>query len=456
MRRIPIIIVILLGIFLMACGGNRQLTATQQQVPEWVNSRPINPNYYIGVGSADKRLDPMNFAETAKKNALSSLASEIRVTVRSESFLNTMQVNTNVQEAYNQTIATTSNEDIEGFEVVDVFETPNEYFIYYRLSRARHEQIRNERKMSAMRSAFDHLEKGREHRNRANVTIAADSYLRGLLGLTNYWNEANRWNDDGREIFLDNTLYREFREMIADISITANLDQIELNAANGFREEVLIRAEYNGLPLRGLKLQYTYDNGRFRNQLTGETDNNGILRIPIERVNMNNRSNVLNVRVENDQFRPSDLERRLVNPITEGLRTTPLVLPIVTVMPVVHVTSDERNLGASLQGERLATPLRNRLIDSGFRFTTVKNQADYFLEVNGNTREGGTAQGFHVAYLDMTITVRDTAGKIRYQNTESNIKGLQLNFEAAGIEAYRTAVRRIERELAEALVNAVL
>lgn len=447
----------LTALFTLSCTGGKKASSSQQRTtPEWVTSRPIDPAFYIGIGSVNKRLEPLNYAEAARKNALSNLASEISVTVRSESFLNTMQVNQQVQEAYNQTIATTADERIEGFELVDIHETPNDYFVFYRLSRAKHDAIRRERKMSAMQSAYDQLLQARNDRNRANIVLAADQYLHGLFDLKEYWNDANPWNDAGNEVYLDNTLFREFRQMVSDVELSASTERVELSSANRFKEEVIVRASYQGQPVRGLKLNYNYDNGRFRNQQTGETDNNGELRIVLESVNIANNANNLRVQIFVDQFRPSDLERRLVNPMTENLRTSPLVIPIVAKMPVVQIQSTERNLGVALNNERLASPLRNRLDARGFSFTEMSKKADYTINIEADTRSGGTAQGFHVAYLDLQITARDRNGNILFQRSESNVKGLQLNFEAAGLESYRTGVRQIEREIADALIDALL
>lgn len=446
-----------LVVTVVACTpGKKTSTSQQRSAPEWVSNRPIDPSFFIGIASVNKRVEPVNFAEAARKNALSNLASEISVTVRSESFLNTMQVNQQVQEAYNQTIATTADERLEGYELVDIYETPNDYFVFYRLSRAKHEAIRRERKMSTMQSAYDQLLQARTDRNRANIVIAADQYLHGLFEMKEYWNDANPWNDSGTEIFLDNALFREFRQMVTDVELSASTERVTLNSGNRFKEEVIIRAAYNGQPVRGLKLNYSYDNGRVRNEQIGETDNNGELRIVLERVNIANRSNNLRVQINVDQFRPADLERRLVNPMTENLRTSPLVIPIIAVMPVVHILSNERNLGVALNNERLAAPLRDRLDARGFSFTDITKKADYVISVEADTRSGGTAQGFHVAYLDLQIIVRDRNGTILFQRSESNVKGLQLNFEAAGLESYRTGIRQIEREIADALVDAIL
>ena len=56
--------------------------------PSWVDSRPVTGAYYVGIGVAPKSSpDPL---ESAKKNALNDLASEISVTVEGNSLLYTL------------------------------------------------------------------------------------------------------------------------------------------------------------------------------------------------------------------------------------------------------------------------------------------------------------------------------------------------------------------------------
>ncbi len=454
MKSIHLLLLVFLGT-LFACGGGKDIAATQRAVPEWVNSRPLDPAYYIGIGSASKRLDPMNFAESAKKNAMNAMASEIKVNVRSESFLNTMQVNMQVQEAYNQTIATTTNADLEGFEVVDIYETPEDYFVFYRLSKSTHESIHRAKKTSAMQSAYDQLQQARVQRDRGSIALASDLYLHGLFALKEYWNEANPWNDGANQIFLDNTLYSEFRQMINEVELFCSVPQIALNAGNEFSRDVVISAVYKGKPVAGLGLIYSYDKGRMRNQFNADTDMDGQVSLRIEDINLANAGNQLNVRVNALQFQPADLERRLVEPMLESIRSAPLIIPIATEMPIVQLQLEEKNLGKLLNTERLAAPLRDKMNARGLRFALGNANPDYLLVVRGDTREGGTSQGFHVAYLDFQIVLKDKNGKIVYQRSESNVKGLQLNSEAAGLESYKNAIRLIEREIADQLIDAI-
>ena len=56
-------------------------TALAKDPPTWVESRPIEPKYYIGIGIAEKKGNEAGYREIAKNAALLDLASEISVTI---------------------------------------------------------------------------------------------------------------------------------------------------------------------------------------------------------------------------------------------------------------------------------------------------------------------------------------------------------------------------------------
>ncbi|MEO8733938.1 MAG: LPP20 family lipoprotein, partial [Flavobacteriales bacterium] len=80
----------------------------EADLPAWVRSRPVTDTYYIGIGQCPKgRAD---YLETAKKNALNDLASEISVTVEGNSLLYTLDRKQSFDEQYTSTIKTRTNE----------------------------------------------------------------------------------------------------------------------------------------------------------------------------------------------------------------------------------------------------------------------------------------------------------------------------------------------------------
>lgn len=427
----------------------------ERPMPDWVRSRPINPSYYIGVGSVSKRIEPVEYAAVAKKNALNDLTSEIRVIVKSESFLNTMQVNKQVQEQFSSTIATSSDEEIEGFEIVDSYETETDYWVFYRLSKAKHDQIRQEKKEAVMRASFDYLQRAREAREKADVSAAADAFLRGLFEMKEYWNDVNRFTENGKDIYLDNQIFQEFKSLISSVEISAQPAEIMLNANNDFAQEVYIEARLDGKPASGMPVTYTYDNGKYRNEFVRKTDGSGKIAVQIGDADLTNANNQVEIYVTASSLEPSDLDRKLLDPLVEGTRSSTTVVPIRTELPVVYFNVKESNLGEVLGTERIAAPLREMMSKNGFRFTTIEGKADFIVQMEASTREGETSQGFHVAYLDLDYTVYDKNGTVLLKNSENNIKGLQLNPKSAGLEAYKKASERIEKEVVDEVLKVI-
>ena len=74
----------------------------------------------------------------AKANALDNLSREIRVQVQSTSSMNTLQVNDWLSESFQQQSTSSTNEDLEGFELVDTYNDGQTVSVYYRLNKAEH------------------------------------------------------------------------------------------------------------------------------------------------------------------------------------------------------------------------------------------------------------------------------------------------------------------------------
>ncbi|MGB6035011.1 MAG: LPP20 family lipoprotein, partial [Cryomorphaceae bacterium] len=67
---------------LSSCSSQKSVSTSESfpPSPTWVQSRPITNSYYVGIGVAQKT-QGTDFRSAAKENALSDLASEIKVNV---------------------------------------------------------------------------------------------------------------------------------------------------------------------------------------------------------------------------------------------------------------------------------------------------------------------------------------------------------------------------------------
>jgi len=448
-------------IFLIGCKSTESIkgasVVTVQEAPEWVNARPHNSSNYIGVGSASKLTQPLDYQAIAKKNALNDLASEISVRVQGSTFLNSMEVNKNFSEEFISTINTTTDEKLEDFEVVGIWENQKEYWVYYRLNKSTYQQKKAAKKNQAMAVAFDLYSKGLSSEQSGQIVTAFDQYMRGLFAMKDYWSEVNEYNTTEQRIFLDQEIYDRMKRVISELTIKPAATKVVLSSENSYRSDLKVKLEYQGKPVKGVSLIYGYQKNRFMKPKTAETDDLGEIIATIEDVSRVEKNNVVDFKINTEQFIAQDLDLRIQQGLIKSLRTENKILPIELITPSFNITSDEKSFGQPATNSILASAFSAALVKEGMRIVSGIGESNYKVNITSNTTSGGQAQGFAVAFLEMTITVTNSiTGETAYKESPTSIKGLQLNNDAAGVEAYKKGKEKIELEIIKSLLDSIL
>lgn len=456
--------ILLIGLTaLTACKGRETAVVTPPPVvneaPAWVRSRPASDGYYIGIGLCPRSRP--DFQETAKKNALNDLASEISVRVEGNSLLSTLDTRKQFNETFNSTIRTTTSEQLEGYELVDSWENAQEQWVYYRLSKAEHARLKAERKERAVSSALDLFARAQESLGTGDLRTAIDQDLRALLAMKAYWGENDKALIGGREVPVVNEVYGHLQRTVSEVRLAALPERIKLDQAGHFRREVMVSArrgegrDARDLAQLPLKLSYPGLNG-----LVGEnksTDTEGRLRTTVQRVDLQAQARELLVTLDMEALVNKELEPAFTKPVIASLTVPQLHVAIDVDMPRVFIQATETNLGQPVGDAGAAMAIKEELTTKGFRFVDNMNEADLLMRVNGSTREGGEASGFFTAYLDLAITFRDRrSGETIYEGGRQGIKGIQLNYPKAGLEAYKKAAQELRGAIVKAMLEALL
>jgi hypothetical protein len=444
---------------LSACGNTSGTSSTtkpvitQEPKPAWVDQRPVNNAFYIGVGSCSKRTQPLDYQTIAKKNALNDLASEISVRVQGSTFLNALEVNKTFSEEFISNITTTTDEKIEDYEVAGIWEDQNDYHIYYRLNKAAYQQKKLMKKNQAMSSAFDFYSKGKEAERTNAVPAAIDNYLRGLFAIQDYWGEINEYNAEQGKIFLDNEIYSSLQRLAAGLTIVSSQPRFTLAAENNYTINSSLMVTYNGQPVRGITTTHVYPKTRFMKSRVEVTDEMGKFSVLIENVNPQEKDLSLNVEIDLMPLQPNDLDKRITGPILKNLRTDSKKFPIDFIAPSFSISSSENVYGSAGNTTTLASATSAELIKKGLR--QINSNPDYRVKITANSTDGGSAQGFVVALLELTVIVESNQGEIIYKESLNNIKGLQLNRDAASIEAYKKGRERLEQQIIPSILDTI-
>jgi hypothetical protein len=208
---------------------NSSLKSKLQSVkPDWLTSKPIQPSYYIGIGHSVKD-GTNNYLQSAKNSALEDLVSEIKVNISSTSVLSMIDANKEFQERYEQIIKTTVADEIQEYEQVDSWEDDRNYWLYYRLSKQRYKDIKDQLKRDAVAQGLDFFIKAKESERRSEFVLSLGFYYQGFRAIEKYLGEPIRIEFEGKEILLTNEIIASMQLLLDKIELTVSPAEIILN-----------------------------------------------------------------------------------------------------------------------------------------------------------------------------------------------------------------------------------
>lgn len=447
-------------ILLSACAVKKTAKAPPlvQVPPQWVEQRPTDPTFYIGIGTAAIQ-SSNDHLRLAKENALSDLASEIEVRVQSNSLLYTLETNNLFKQEYSESIRISSNMRLEDFEMVDSWQDDHYYWVYYRMSKEAYARQIKQKKSAAQNLALDFLTKGDVALKNNSFATAADYYLRGLQALEYFWNESHQTVYEGENILLNNTLYFKTKQLINSTQIQVD-NALDLNFNNRYKTvaRIVMSSDFETAYIpKNIPLVYEYfgEYGIIRGKTT--TDANGCAEIEIDRAAKNRSDNALRIFIDTDKLFKSFVGDRFMQQLTSTMTGAETTKKITYNPPVVYLESTELNLDHHTYAATIESAIISSFAQKGIRLTTNADAADIKVILRANTKKSGSENGFFTSTLRVLVEVWDLPkGDLRYKISKDNIKGVDLNFEKAGLRSYQNFIKNIESELMRQLVSHLL
>jgi hypothetical protein len=121
--------------------------------PDWVETRPQDAAYYIGIGVAAREGPRAEYREKARLAALRDLASEITVTIDSTFLLRVTETTGLTEEEVRDETRASVQATLTDVEFVDAYKGRREQWVYYRLSRQAYQAQRARARVRALADA---------------------------------------------------------------------------------------------------------------------------------------------------------------------------------------------------------------------------------------------------------------------------------------------------------------
>jgi len=451
-------------ILILFAGCSPSLTNTslktdlQNVKPSWLAAKPVSEGYYVGIGHGTK--DGINnYIQAAKKSALEDLVSEIKVNVSSTSVLSLIDANKEFQEKYEQIIQTSVADEIEEYEQAGAWEDDKNYWLYYRLSKQRYKEIKDEQKRNAVTLALDFFTKAKQSERAGENVQALGFYFQGFHAIEKYLAEPIPLSFEGKEILLTNEIYANIQQLLDKMQLTADPSELMLNRrVIESNQAVLVRANYKDTKksIADLPLKAAFEKGAGDVYPDYKSDNTGQSKILITKISSRDAEQTVAVKVNLLSFagqNASDIYALIAQKLT--VPKANILLKVQR--PLVYVTSVEKVLDIDKSSRQITNKIKNYLTNSGFELTDEKAKAELWLDVNSNSEKGAVSGSIYITYVTAVIKVialRDN--KEIYATTLDRVKGYSLDFDRSSQEAYNKSLETLEKEKMPELLNTIL
>ena len=436
---------ILFLLVLFACSSKKEITSIPHvPKPNWVSKRPITNMDYIGIGFSKKQ-DNLNFIESAKKNALSDLASEIKVNLQSSTVYKQNEVDGNYEDNFKSTTKTSYIANIEGYEIVDTWQDDSEYWVYYRLSKAKFERVLEERKSLAKKEAINHLEKASMNIASGKVKAAFQNYLDAYTAIQEYPSNAIEYGDSGKTVFLENKITYDLQSLFSEIQIRQTITPIRLEFNNHFSNNISLQVKYRDFTLENLTFNYQYDNKYGPVNQSIKTNSKGGFNIPVKATSLEKEEIVYSIIL--------DLNSMIVNNENKDFlknKLNPLIFPsletkAVIIKPKVFISSIEMQFGKSLNKNVLRPIVLSELSEEEIIIVKNKSVADAVIKIESDTKLQSKDKDFTAVVLNYSYTIENMIGKTILIQNEGPFKGVSLDEARASDKAYEKAENHLKR-----------
>jgi hypothetical protein len=450
------IYIFLLGcLLLFACKSNKGLKLK----PDWVQNRPTNEIYYVGIGIASKASNPFNYQQVAKKNAVNDLISEIKVTVSSNSVLQQYQNNKEFSQQFESDVKITAMNTIEQFNVVDSWEDKDFFWIYYRLSKDEYKTAQRKKLMAAIEQAENYFERS-ETFSQEQFMQSIRLKVKALAALQLYLNEDVQTVHDGKNVYLINELVNSIQNQLYQVEIVSKVNVLKGKVGQSIAEPFEVSSQYRSdkIAIPFLPIVVGNEHGKIEGTLNTETDQIGIASIAISKIL--DKSPVQLLRVSADIksiIKVDSLNLTLQTILT--LLDVPSTTIRLNVIPIkIYIESNERNLSNPMEANYLNSALKKILAEDGCTFVETKDNADFILRMEANTHPEGIIWGnMRTAALNMSISLVERTNNVEvFKDAMRDVKGFQVTDENAGIDAYKTATQQLLNRIYPSLKNEIM
>jgi len=428
-----------------------------KKMPDWVSNRPIDKEFYIGIGHAAKVKGSNDHIEMATSEALKNLASEITVNISGEVVSSMIEKSGLLEEELKSKIRSTTEAELEGYELVEQWQDKKEYWIYYRLSKVKYQMARREKINRSVSLALDLFSQAKKSEMDKDYHKALLLLLQALKPIEKYIGETLEIDYQGRSIYLNNEIYFSIQNLLSNIELKCLTNNIEAKRNKAVKQPIKISASYlddESVPISNLPILFSFKRGDGDLIKNVKTNMSGIASTRVSKVTSSEKMQILNAELDISKLINQDSTSFVYQNIlkTFPIPATRIILNVTGLL--IYIESEEMNLGKELSVLHIEPKIKESLSAEGFSFTDEMDKADIYITITAKTREGSEMFGMYSTFVDCTVSALDLiSGEEIYKNVYNNVNGQGLNAEKAGLKAFVNVAGKISENMIPKIIQ---
>ena len=439
---------LLLAFVFSGCVSTEKKTLKKYgEKPSWASKTPSSPSYYSGVGIIKKQIG--DYRKGATRIALDNLINEISVNVASSSLLTTLETDERFNQEFSQNIHLSSKETIEGYELVDTWENDQQYFVYYRLSRTTHKQLKAKRiKLALARAKRTHLS--------AQVLKQSGNYKQSLVNEIQALEVLNPFLDqnldteiDGQTVNLAVHVLEAIKGAENDLVMKPSFTEKNVKVGESIKAKALYVTVTNkaGNTLANIPVVFTHKAISSKRRKTS-SNSKGIASFDLGKIKSTKNVQEINVIFDFNSVINESTQNRLIRKIINYQTVNKIKMTLNVSAPSIFVSGKEYlDNEASKSPLSLISNVQKSLLDNNFDVANKSDEADLVLtyEVRSNLLK--KVNKLNVITCSGTITVLDH-GKLIY----SHQLALQKNSHITVAEAIHAAYKKLSSQIRKRVI----
>ncbi|HRV10003.1 MAG TPA: LPP20 family lipoprotein [Candidatus Cloacimonas sp.] len=394
--------------------------------PEWTLQQPFDNGYYSAVVKIPKKAP--NYKELARNEAIREISTQISVQIDSDIALTETEANGILSSELISSIRSSSNNKIRDLQLVGTYETKNDYWAYYRLSKSEYYAWRKNQCEQATAQALNLLNEF--DLSQTNLTSGISALLKGLELIVDYTDMDLTTSYRNKQINLYNELFFRLNHLTEKVKINYAEKEIDLTAKQRERKSIAVFVNYQQeIPVNNYPVCFNFLSGKGEIVAEGLTDENGKAELIINRITSFSTPQFIEAKPDKD-FWLVGIENPIVKTMFGNLQFLPATLKLNVNRPKAFVQYSFNNTS----GTDYRNILLKKLQDLDLEISTNQNESDYTFEVNIITRNSEFLPLLkqYSAVADAYIELIDSrTGKSIYNTNLTGIKSVAVTTDAA-------------------------